>query len=602
MPDVSPENSSSEDLPELKADLEETRQLLDRLEGWKAETGEVSLRKEKLRGQLSEALNRARRWSKRTWACLNEWLGGVSGLNQTLFGRGAAFAAFLLLAVGWFQGTFGQVQGTSEQVEYSPMFKGGVARTGAYSGSGPQEKPETQWRFETGSLVDSSPAVANGVVYVGSTDGNLCAVDARTGNLQWSFDAGFMVVSSPAIADETVYVGGGDGNLYALSSRTGNPKWSFKTGAMVRSSPAVAGGTVYVGSNDGNLYAVDTKTGGEKWSFKTGGAVHSSPAVFGGTAYVGSDDGNLYAVNARTGDEKWSFETGAAVRSSPAVASGTVYVGSDNSTLYAIGTQTGNKQWGFGTGEKIRSSPAVASGTVYFGADDGILKAVDAQTGKEQWDFELKAGITNEIRSSPVVVDENIYIGNNNGNLYAINAQTGDEQWSIEVGPSVTSSPVVVNGVVYVGTNGLLALEGELPEDKPTAAERPSSDEVPTESDGATPKADRGPSKEALRSVIVASLEEGEVPEAIRGSPMIPTCRNGDVTSLTIIEVGRQQQRLGKTYWPVKVRATGSCTQGSTTCGGVLGECDTITFSDAEAEFGVWKDPYDNWEARALSR
>ena len=54
--------------------------------------------------------------------------------------------------------------------------------------------------------------------------------------------------SSPAVANGVVYVGSNDGNVYALNASTGAMLWSYTTGGGVYSSPAVANGVVYVGS------------------------------------------------------------------------------------------------------------------------------------------------------------------------------------------------------------------------------------------------------------------------------------------------------------------------------------------------------------------
>jgi hypothetical protein len=64
------------------------------------------------------------------------------------------------------------------------------------------------------------------------------------------------VFSSPAVANGVVYVGSDDSNVYALNATTGAKLWGFTTGYWVYSSPAVANGTVYVGSVDGNVYAI----------------------------------------------------------------------------------------------------------------------------------------------------------------------------------------------------------------------------------------------------------------------------------------------------------------------------------------------------------
>jgi len=57
------------------------------------------------------------------------------------------------------------------------MFRGNLARTGVYPGSGPKALTRLIWKFRTEDLVGSSPAVADGVVYFGSGDGHLYAVE-----------------------------------------------------------------------------------------------------------------------------------------------------------------------------------------------------------------------------------------------------------------------------------------------------------------------------------------------------------------------------------------------------------------------------------------
>ncbi|MEU9890061.1 PQQ-binding-like beta-propeller repeat protein, partial [Sphaerisporangium sp. NPDC051011] len=220
------------------------------------------------------------------------------------------------------------------------------------------------WSFTTGDAVSSDPAVTDGVVYVGSYDKNLYAVDAATGRKRWSFTTGSIVDSNAAVADGVVYIGSKDKNLYAVDAATGRQRWSFTTGDGVFSSPAVADGVVYVASFDKNLYAVDAATGRKRWSFTTGSAVASSPAVADGVVYVGSSDKNLYAVDAATGRKRWSFTTGNGVDSAPAVADGVVYVGSHDGKLYAVDAATGRKRWSFTTGNGVDSAPAVADGVV----------------------------------------------------------------------------------------------------------------------------------------------------------------------------------------------------------------------------------------------
>ena len=141
--------------------------------------------------------------------------------------------------------------------------------------------------------IPSSPAVANGLVYFGSYDGNFYAVETATGKLKWKFhnaerrfaakhlhgslpldetmpDPFDVYLSSPAVWNEAVYFGSGDGNVYALDAATGGVKWKFQTGDVVHASPAIADGQLYIGSWDSYFYALDAASGKELWRFKTG--------------------------------------------------------------------------------------------------------------------------------------------------------------------------------------------------------------------------------------------------------------------------------------------------------------------------------------------
>ena len=181
---------------------------------------------------------------------------------------------------------------------------------------------------------NSSPAVVNGVVYIGSNDDNVYALNATTGAKLWSFATGGPVTSSPAVVNGVVYIGSSDRNLYALNANTGAKLWSFATTFIGASSPAVVNGVVYIGTGSTggtNVLALSASTGALLWSTSEGGEVLSSPAVANGAVYVNSDDGNMYALNANTGARLWNSPIGGGLIDnvcSPAVANGVVYVGS----------------------------------------------------------------------------------------------------------------------------------------------------------------------------------------------------------------------------------------------------------------------------------
>ncbi len=233
------------------------------------------------------------------------------------------------------------------------------------------------WTESTTGGISSSPAVANGVAYVGSSDHTLSASDAtgvtgcsgvpKTCAPLWTATTGDAVNSSPAVANGVAYVGSVDMKLYAFDAsgttgcsgvpKTCVPLWTATTAGVINSSPTVSNGFVYVGSADGKFYAFDAsgttgcsgvpKTCVPLWTATTGGAVDSSPAVANGVVYVGSADMKLYAFDATgttgcSGSPKTcrslvTSATAGGIGSSPAVVGGRVYVGSADAKLHVFG-------------------------------------------------------------------------------------------------------------------------------------------------------------------------------------------------------------------------------------------------------------------------
>jgi outer membrane protein assembly factor BamB len=294
---------------------------------------------------------------------------------------------------------------------------------GATGCSGTPKTCKPLWTGATGGITYSSPAVAGGVVYVAAADGKLYAFSAAgtTGcsgapkicTPLWTAaiaGAGTVGQSSPAVAGGVVYVSA-DTTLYAFSAAgatgcSGTPKvctplWTA-TGAGGVWSPAVAGGVVYVGVGDGGLDAFSaagatgcsgtppSRTCAPLWTGATGGNSLNSPTVANGVVYFGSGLGELYAFSAAAGSTHcsgtppnktctplWTAATGNGISSAPAVAGGVAYVSSGDGNLYAFsatgtsgcsGTPKVCEPLWTAAGAGGQSSPAVANGVVYNGA------------------------------------------------------------------------------------------------------------------------------------------------------------------------------------------------------------------------------------------
>ena len=320
------------------------------------------------------------------------------------------------------------VRGDWSLVEFPPVLEHGRLFVGTNHGLVLAIQAATGrvlWHRQFAGCVAASPAVGDGVVYLGFMDPPPCtgtapsfvaALGAKSGRTLWRFRAG-VVETPPLLAGERVYFGSWDHRVYAIDARTGRLVWSFATGDRVKGGVALARGTIFAGSYDGRLYALDARTGRLRWSAGDGrlSGLYATPSVANGRVFVGSTDGRVYAFAARTGAPLWSTATGSFVYSPAALSAGTAFVGSYDHRLYALSQATGAIRWTFAAGAPISGAPTVLDGLVYFSTCGSCSSyesdpharrtfAVDARTGRLVWRFP-------DGEYSPVIADrERLYL------------------------------------------------------------------------------------------------------------------------------------------------------------------------------------------------
>jgi outer membrane protein assembly factor BamB len=337
-----------------------------------------------------------------------------------------------------------------------------------------------------GSAMQSSPAVVNGIAYVGSRDGKLYAIQAATGTKLWEFQTGSFVESSPAIVDNVVYFGSNEDFMLWMPVVN---DMELPRSLPIKSSPAVADGRIYFGSDDYSIYALNADNGKELWRFATGDVIQSSPVVANGLVYVGSWDGFFYALDARSGRLHLKMPGSKAVVASPIAEGNTVYFVNSAGNLIALHGNARN--WPFenrirpnweilyiygaapappvssgylwslnlaasSTPRPARapapspsstSSPTLVDGKLFIGVAKKVV-AVDIQGRNKIWETEV-GGLVN---STPIVVNNTVYAAAKDGRLYLLNATTGEKLKDIAIGGEITSTPALVDGTIYISS------------------------------------------------------------------------------------------------------------------------------------------------------
>jgi len=309
---------------------------------------------------------------------------------------------------------------THALIEFPPAIAGGVAYVVNKYGNGKAIKLSNREILrelnlrpsDKGHQLDvTAPVYHEGRVFGTYLDGYVAAGAAADGSKIWVRKLNTPIESSPLPIDELLYFGTNQEGVLALDTADGKTRWQFKTPGAVKSSPSYHDGRVFVADYESTMFALDAKTGKEEWRSNTSqvapggrGGFFSSPAIGWGKVYAARDDGTVYAFDEKSGKVAWSFPAGAAIYGSPALAEvpgtpATVYIGAENGRFYALDAKTGKPRWSYDVGGPIPGTATVIGNTVYtssFETDRTI--GLDVHTHKKI--FEIKqAGYT------PVVSD-----------------------------------------------------------------------------------------------------------------------------------------------------------------------------------------------------
>jgi len=345
------------------------------------------------------------------------------------------------------------------------------------------------WEVQVGGAVSATPVIAGGVVYIGSYDGSLDAIDLHTGEVRWSYETGAAVqepnlqiplgiTGSAAMAADVVYIGDAAATVHAIDVESGEARWSTlvddQPEASIWSSPVVMDHVVYVGVASiakevgfrGSVVALDAVSGDLLWQTfmvpegADGAGVFSVPAVDEerGVLYVGTQNaytenpapyGNpvsIVALDMRSGDVVWVFhapeDTG-----TTAPTDDVAFSASPN--LFSLDID-GVQRDLLGQGQK-----------------SGQYWVLDRETGEVVWQATVSpAGFLGGMEGTSAVRDGVIAVpatdwpefdGPATGMVTALDAASGDVLWSAAQDAPAASPVAIANDLVFhAGMDGIL--------------------------------------------------------------------------------------------------------------------------------------------------
>ena len=248
-----------------------------------------------------------------------------------------------------------------------------------FSGRSPDRtlKPPLKllWKYKTGGPIQASPVVANGTVYVASTDHRLYALNAKQWGIKWkSFKAGGIIRYAPAVWNNRVYFSARDNHVYALNAETGEWLWEFRSETWMDSPPILSKGRLYIGAYTKKIHVINATTG--ELESQLQGRVYID-----GIEYVCSQ-GQLRPIAPQHNVNAWR-ELTPLTYSYPATANGVVYIGARDNQIHALDIESREEIWSYPTKGFVDAAPAISDGVLYVTSDDGYVYAFTNQEGED---------------------------------------------------------------------------------------------------------------------------------------------------------------------------------------------------------------------------
>jgi outer membrane protein assembly factor BamB len=276
-------------------------------------------------------------------------------------------------------------------------------------------------------------------LYVASGFRFVAQIDAATGNVNWTQPTSTPIHGAPNVADGRVFVISTDNELLTFSAETGAPGWTYQALSepariLAASTPAVSGDTVVAGFASGELVALRAANGNDLWSEALSRASRTNalseirdipgrPVIYKGDVFAVSHSGVFAATDLRTGQARWSLPVTAIT--TPWAAGDVVFVVDKAGQVICVSRE---------------------NGSVYWIQDLNNTEALSKKQKK-------KRAKHPRLWSTPILASGRLITVSSDGEAVALNAKTGAKEKTLKIGAPVLLNPIAVGDMIYIVTD-----------------------------------------------------------------------------------------------------------------------------------------------------
>ncbi|NLW04593.1 MAG: outer membrane protein assembly factor BamB [Pseudomonadaceae bacterium] len=325
-----------------------------------------------------------------------------------------------------------------------------------------------------------TPALEGDLLVAADAQGLVQAFDLSLGgffksDLLWSQQLEKGVSAGLTLARGNVYLATQNGELLALNARTGAFNWRVNLSSEALSAPQVLGDLLVVLAADGRLAGLDANTGRQLWTYDAlmpsltlrGTA---TPTLTSLQSFTGFANGKLVAIDNTTGQVRWEtriaqpegrtdIERLVDVRGQVKQAQGMLFVNSYQGQTHALDPFTGRSRWY----KDISSfhAPVIFNNQVIIVDEASRIHALDLFSGSSLW---IQDALYGRDLTEPVILEQSLVVADYQGYLHLLDAQTGEitgrKSFDLD---GIRATPVVSNNKLLIhsirGRLGLFTLK-----------------------------------------------------------------------------------------------------------------------------------------------
>ncbi|MDP2518803.1 PQQ-like beta-propeller repeat protein [Shimia thalassica] len=284
-------------------------------------------------------------------------------------------------------------------------------------------------------------AYGSGKLFVATGFGSMVALNPKTGAVLWEQELGGIGSGSPTVFGDLVYIVSGDDNGWALEVETGRIAWQLSSvpnvnNIMSAAAPALNDRFAIFPFGSGELQATFRNGGFRVWDAGISGErpgrarskigdISGDPVIEGSKVYAANHSGRIVALNIESGERLWTATEGALGPVWP--VGGSVFMVNDRNKLLRLDSKDGSVIWSVDLPKFVESrptrqaalyahyGPVLAGGRLVVASSDGLLRIFDPASGAQVHAVEIPGGAA----SSPIVMNGTLYVVGGKGNLHA---------------------------------------------------------------------------------------------------------------------------------------------------------------------------------------